>query len=226
MTGEEKMIYFFADDHYGSFPGRNIFEHLPEELKRRIVFQENDWKLLESGKWLSDCELLILNLIATTCDLPHPGAGAEKAVREWCEKGGNALLLHGASAAFWQWAWWRGIVGYRWVRPGDPDGIPSSTHPVEPYSLRKVKVRHPLAAELQEFSMPKDEIYTELEQVSPAMVLMDTRIGQGVYPQCAEAITPWGGKFLSFLPGHAPEVTSSAPFIANVTAMIRYLLGE
>ena len=74
--------------------------------------------------------------------------------------------------------------------------------------------------------MPKDEIYIELEQVSPAMVLMDTRIEQGVYPQCTETITPWGGKILSFLPGHASEVTSSEPFIANVSEMIRYLVGE
>ena len=66
------MIYFFADDHYGVHPGKNIFEHLPDELKQRITFVENDWSLLESGKWLDDCELLILNMIGTTCDLPHP----------------------------------------------------------------------------------------------------------------------------------------------------------
>ena len=36
------------------------------------------------------------------------------------------LLLHGSSAAFWHWDWWRRIVGYRWVRGNDPDGIPAS----------------------------------------------------------------------------------------------------
>ena len=117
------MIYFFADDHYNAHCGKNIFEHLPEQIRKKTVFAENDWTILESGKWLDDCELLILNLIGTTCNLPHPGQGAEQAVRSWCERGGNILLLHGSSAAFWQWDWWRKIVGFRWVRPGDPDGV-------------------------------------------------------------------------------------------------------
>ena len=218
------MIYFFADDHYQSFPGRNIFENLPERLKKRITFSENDWAILETGKLPEDCELLVLNMIGTTCGLPHPDENAEKAVRSWCEKGGNILLLHGSSAAFWQWQWWRKIVGFRWVRPGDPDNVVSSTHPVEPYSLRVKKVRHPLASKLVNCDLPKDEIYTELEQVSPAMILMDTAIEQGVYPQCVETVNPWGGKMVSFLPGHAPEVTSSEPVIANITAIIDYLL--
>ena len=220
------MIYFFADDHYRSFPGRTIFNHLPAERQKEIVFSENDWTLLESGRWLDDCELLMLHMIGTTCDLPHPGPGAEKAVKAWCEKGGNALLLHGSSAAFWQGAWGREIVGYRWVRPGDPDGVPASTHPVEPCSLRKLKVRHPLAEKLHAFAMPKDEIYTELEQVSPVMVLLDTCVSTGIYPQCFETMTPWGGKFVSFLPGHSPEVTSGAPLIADIDAIIRYLCGR
>ena len=56
------MIYFFADDHYGTHPGKVLYEHLPAELKSRICFQENDWSVLESGSWRKDCELLILNL--------------------------------------------------------------------------------------------------------------------------------------------------------------------
>ena len=35
---------------------------LPEELRKKITFAENDWSLLESGEWLADCELLILNM--------------------------------------------------------------------------------------------------------------------------------------------------------------------
>lgn len=220
------MIYFFADDHYGVHPGKNIFEHLPEDLKNRITFFENDWSLLESGKWLDDCELLILNLIGTTCNLPHPDENAEKAVKAWCEKGGNALLLHGSSAAFWQWDWWRKIVGYRWVRPNDPDEVPKSTHPVKPYSLRVTKNRHPLGAKLVPFDLETDEIYTELEQVSPAMVLMDTFIEEGVFPQCLEAITPWNGKFVSFIPGHAPAATANEYLIKNITEIINYLLNK
>ncbi len=218
------MIYFFADDHYNVSPGKVIFENLPAELKNRIRFTENDWSLLESGEWLKDCELLILNMIGSTCNQPHPGSGAEKAVREWCEKGGNVLLLHGSSAAFWEWEWWRGIVGFRWVRPGDPDGVTPSTHPTHPYSLRLCKVRHPLVSQLAGFDIPSDEIYTQLEQVSPATVLMDTRIEEGVFPQCFENITPWNGKFLSFLPGHKPEVTSNPEIIKTISTLINYLL--
>ena len=76
------MIYFFADDHYGVHPGKNIFEKLPEELKNRITFVENNWELLQSGEWLKDCELLILNMIGTTCNLPHPDENAEKVIKK------------------------------------------------------------------------------------------------------------------------------------------------
>lgn len=220
------MIYFFADDHYGVHPGKNIFEKLPEELKNRITFVENNWELLQSGEWLKDCELLILNMIGTTCNLPHPDENAEKAVKSWCENGGNMLLLHGSSAAFWQWDWWRKIVGFRWVRPNDPDGVPNSTHPVKPYSLQITKNRHPLSSKLVPFDLDTDEIYTDLEQVSPAMVLMDTFIEEGVFPQCFETVTPWNGKLVSFIPGHAPAATTNEYLIKNITEIISYLLKK
>ncbi|MBR2508698.1 MAG: ThuA domain-containing protein [Lentisphaeria bacterium] len=220
------MIYFLADDHYGVHPGKNIFENLPSELQNNITFVENDWTLLQSGEWLKDCELLILNMIGTTCNLPHPDKNAEKAIKTWCEKGGNMLLLHGSSAAFWQWDWWRKIVGYRWVRPNDPDGVPNSTHPVKPYRLRVTKNRHPLSSKLIPFDLDTDEIYTELEQVSPAMVLMDTFIEEGVFPQCLETIAPWGGKFVSFIPGHHIHATANKKLIANITEITKYLLKK
>ena len=219
------MIYFFADDHYTTHPGKNIFEHLPAATRKCITFAENDWSLLESGEWIGDCELLICNLIGTTCGLPHPDNNAEKAVKSWCHNGGNILLLHGASAAFWQWEWWRKIVGFRWVRPNDPDGVVPSVHPVKPYSLRITKTRHPLSAKLKPFTLDTDEIYTELEQVSPATILMDTAIAEGVYPQCFETVSPWGGKLVSFLPGHAPAAVANEILIGNIDAIIKYLLN-
>ena len=218
------MIYFFADDHYGVHPGKVIFDHLPEGLRKNINFQENDWTLLESGAWLKDCELLILNMIGTTCNLPHPGAGAEKSVREWVEKGGNILMLHGSSAAFWQWDWWRQIVGFRWVRPNDPDGIPASTHPKRPYKVVPAKTRHPIVKELIPLELPEDEIYINLEQVSPAFTLMETRIEEGIFPQASESVTRYGGKMVNFIPGHAPEVTGNPDVIRNITVLVNYLL--
>ena len=214
------MIYFFADDHYNVHPGKVIFEHLPDDRKSGIRFFENDWTVLESASWLNDCELLILNLIGTTCNLPHPGPGAEKAVRQWCEKGGNILMLHGSSAAFWQWEWWRSIVGFRWVRPNDPDGVEHSTHPNKAYRLTVSKTRHVLTKSLEEIELPADEIYINMEQVCPAMILMETHIEEGTFPQ----FSPWGGKLVNFIPGHAPEVTSNPKLIRNVETIIDYLL--
>lgn len=220
------MIYFFADNHYGVHPGKVIFDHLPAYLKEQIVFREDDWSVLEQSPWEENCDLLILNMIGATCNLPHPGPDAEKRVRRYLEEGGNMLLLHGSSAAFWQWDWWRKIVGFRWVRPNDPDGIEASTHPVKPYDLRICKVRHPLAAKLIPCQFTEDEIYTNLEQVCPATVLMDTYIEEGVFPQCLENATPWGGKFVHFIPGHRETVTAHDGVIANITAIADYLLKK
>ena len=218
------MIYFFADDHYQSHPGRNIFEHLPEKLRCRMQFFENDWQLLESGSWLADCDLLILNMIGTTCNQPHPGISAENAVRTWYEKGGDILLLHGSSAAFWQWEWWRNAVGFRWVRPGDPDEVERSVHPVRTFTTTVAKTRHPLIGKLQEFTLENDEIYIRCEQTLPMTVLMETNTDEGIYPQCVECINPYGGKQIIFLPGHRVESFENAGFIANNIALIEYLL--
>ena len=170
------MIYFFADDHYDAHPGRVIFEHLPEELKSKTAFYENEWDVLEHGDWDRDCELMILNMIGATCGQPHPGAEAEKRVRRYLERGGSALLLHGSSAAFWMWDWWRPLVGERWVRPNDPDGTPASTHPKKPCFVKRSVTRHALARKLREMDLPEDEIYTNLENTCPCMRLMETHI--------------------------------------------------
>ena len=135
------MIYFFADNHYGVHPGKVIYEHLPVELKEKITFFNDEWEPLEHSDWNRDCELLILNMIGATCDQPHPGADAEKRVRSYLERGGDVLLLHGSSAAFWMWDWWRPLVGERWVRPNDPDGMEASTHPKKPYLVTRSKTR-------------------------------------------------------------------------------------
>ena len=75
------MIYFFADNHYAMEPGKHLLGKLSPELQKQIRFYQNDWTMLESGEWVDSCELLILNMIAGTCNQPLPGAGAEKAVR-------------------------------------------------------------------------------------------------------------------------------------------------
>ncbi len=217
------MILFLADNHYKAYPGRVIYEHLPERIRGKIRFYEDDWSALEQPAWPGDCTLLILNLIGDTCGVPHAGPAAEKQVRAYLERGGNLLLLHGSSAAFWQWDWWRALPGERWVRPGDPDGVPHSTHPKQPYLVTVSKTRHPLAGKLRPMELPEDEIYTELENTCPCMRLMETRIETGTFVQCCEALTPWGGKIVSFIPGHAPAATSNPVLIENIVTLIDYL---
>lgn len=220
------MIYFFADNHFNTHAGKNIFQALSPALKEGIRFFEDDFTLLEEGSWADDCDLLILHLIGTTCGLPHPGTGAEKAVKKYCQKGGNLLLLHGSSAAFWQWEWWRSITGLRWVRPKDPDGVEKSVHPHGPCSLKVCKCRHELAGKLQPFELPEDEVYTALEQTSPALFLMVGTVNGQSFPQCCESYTPWGGKVINFIPGHKEECVKTPVLTDNVELLIRYLTNS
>lgn len=212
------MIYFFADDHFKVHPGRVIWENLKHDYQ--IEFHENDWSALERHGALADCSLLILHMIADTCGNALPGAEAEKNIRSYCERGGNMLLLHGSSAAFWPWSWWRSIVGLRWVRGSDPDAVPVSTHPKRPYRVRVAKTRHPLADKLRPLDLPEDEIYINMEQVNPVWILMDTDTDEGTFPQCYENVTPWGGRVIGFIPGHRPEVTGSPELIGNLKVLI------
>lgn len=220
------MICFFSDSHFEKHCGAQLFRQLPEDLKARTVFTENEWDILEKGEWEPDCELLILNMIATTCGQPHPGSGAESAVRRYVERGGNILMLHGSSAAFWQWQWWREVCGFRWVRPGDPDEVERSVHPVRTFTTVKSKCRHVLMPELKPFTLADDEIYIRCEQTLPMTVLMETTTDEGTYPQCVECINPYGGKQIVFLPGHKIESFENQDFISNNIALIRYLLNK
>ena len=218
------MLVFFADDHYDSCPGRYIAGELAE--KYQIEFHENDWEPLESGDWEPDCELLILNMIGGSCGQPLPGAGAEKAVRRYCERGGSLLLLHGSSAAFHNWSWWREIVGQRWVRPDDYDGFAPSVHPKKPYTVVPAKCRHELVRRLKPMELPADEIYTELETTCPFMQLLQTHIEEGTFVQAHINRTPWGGKVIGFLPGHDRTVTTNPVLIENFSILIDYLLDK
>jgi len=218
------MICFFTDNHYDVYPGRVIYENLAPQWRERIRFFNDSWEVLESGSWLDDCELLVLHMIGGSCSQPLPGTGAEKAVKAYLDSGRPVLLLHGSSAAFWEWDFWREAVGLRWVRNNDPDGFAASTHPNEPYEVTVSKTRHPLARRLNCMSLGKDEIYTELEQTAPLWILMETRVNGRSYPQCVETVTPGGSHIVSFLPGHAPEITANPVLIENVAIIMEYLL--
>lgn len=217
------MIIFAADNHYDVHPGKTIYTGLKNSYKD-MIFSEDDWSVFVKDDMKNKCSLLVLNMIAATCNVEPPDKEAEKEVRAYCEKGGNVLLIHGSSAAFWQWDWWRKIVGFRWVRGNDPDGVVPSTHPTRPYKVTISKSRHPLSAKLAEMDLPEDEIYINLEQVCPAMTIMETKTDEGTFVQCYESITPWGGKIIGFIPGHKPAVTGSEVYLSNIKVLIDYLI--
>ena len=218
------MIFFFADNHYEARPGAALNEALAGSFD--IAFHEDDLSALTSSAFAENCELLILNLISGTGKGDLPGAEIEQAVKHYLERGGSLLLLHGASAAFWHWDWWRQLVGYRWVRGNDPDGVAASWHPTRPYRVEIAKSRHPLCQKLEAMDLPADEIYVSLEQVCPAITILETKTDEGTFPQCWENATPWGGRVIGFLPGHCKEVAGGKAVAANVSVLIRDLLAK
>ena len=146
-------------------------------------------------------------------------------MKRYCARKGPMLLLHGSSAAFWQWPWWRRITGMRWVRPKDPDGVEKSVHPSAPCQVRLSKCRHSLAGQLVPFELPEDEIYTALEQTAPFWTLLECDVEGRTFPQCTESFTPWGGRVVNFLPGHRAECVSSPGIAADAEILCRYLLA-
>jgi type 1 glutamine amidotransferase len=216
------MILFVADGHYGARPGF----HLHEQLKNSVSmeFHEDDFSALEQEDLFGKYDLIILNVIADTCGNPLPSDKAEGCVKAYLQSGGNMLLCHGSSAAFWHWDWWRSMVGFRWVRANDPDGARPSTHPVRPYQIKKTNHQHPLMKDLSDLSFPTDEIYINLQKVCEVETLMETETDEGTFPQVYLSQTPWGGELLTTLPGHASEVTTMPEYSKNIKAMIHYLL--
>ena len=217
------MILFVADNHYGTHAGKTLFKCLERDYE--ICFHEDDWQCLEKANLADQYDLMILHLIGGTCNIPAPSPVAEQRVRDYLQAGKPVFLLHGSSAAFWQCAWWRSIVGLRWVRKNDPDGFTPSSHPVRPYLVEVAKSRHPLCQKLQAVPQPTDEIYVGLEQSCPTINLMTTTIEEGTFPMSYETITPWGGKIVTYLPGHAPEAVRHPGNVANCRSIIKYLIN-
>jgi len=218
------MILFAADRHYDQHCGRVLHQHLAPHYPL-MSFHEDDWRCFLDPALPQRCKLLILHFISGACNIPAPDAAAEPLVRATLERGCPVLLLHSGSAAFWQWDWWRPIVGHRWVRPNDPDGFAHSTHPVRPFRLEVAKTRHPLARQLRAIDLPEDEIYTDLEQTCPTTTLLTTTIAEGTFPQAYLATTPWGGQLAAYLPGHRPHVVAHPDMVTNVRTLIDHLLA-
>ena len=220
------MIIFAADNHYNAKPGRCAFEEIKSAYPE-MIFREDDWSIFTEFDLASQCQLLILNMIGSTCGLPLPDEAACDAVKKYCQTGKNLLLLHGSSAAFWHCEWFRTNSGLRWVRKGDPDNVEPSHHPIEPYTVEVSKNRHPLCTKLvpMKFEQP-DEIYANLEQTLPLWTLMQTTISCGTCPMLTESTNQWGGKVINFLPGHKDSSTRHPDYIRNLKTLIDYLKNE
>ena len=213
------MIKFCADNHYGAHCGAILNKELQKHYD--IDFYEDNFSCLED---LTDCKLLILHMISGTSGNEVPGNEIAETVHNYLRKGGNILLLHGSSAAFWHWPWWRQIVGHRWVRKMDPDDIPQSTHPIKPYEVTLCHGSHPLQKKLSALSLPADEVYIDLYQESPTIDLMESIVNERRYVQCWINQTPWGGDFIGYLPGHDQAVLAKEDFISNMRTLIDYLV--
>lgn len=216
-------LLFLADDHYQQYCAQHL---MPAFEGHQVIYALNDWSPLADPQLCQEQELLVLHMIAGTCGNPLPDERHEAQLRRWIEDARPLLLLHGSSAAFWHWPWWQDLVGWRWVRPNDPSGLPASTHPVRPYRLQRAKGRHPLIAQLQDIDLPSDEIYIELEQTCPSWILLETCTDEGTFPmahchQCAS-----GSLFASFLPGHAPAVTQDPRIHRSIRCIADWLLAE
>ena len=217
------MILFAADNHYDTHAGEALYECIEDGYD--IRFHEDEWTCFDDGDLAGRYDLMMLNMISGSCDLPMPGPAAEQNVLGYLQAGRPLFLLHGASAAFWQWDWWRPIVGFRWVRGDDADGFEASHHPRQPYTIRVTKCRHPLCRRLKNADIPEDELYVEMEQTCPTMTLMETTTGAGTSPMCYETISPWGGRIVGYIPGHAPAVVRQDENVENCRTIVDYLLA-
>lgn len=217
-------ILFLADNHYGSLGGRNIHQALRDRFPFHFVEDSDYVDYLEAGD-LERHSALVTCAIGSTCDIPHASDKAGLALRKWLETGVPVVLLHGGSASFWKWDWWRRMVGLRWVRGQDPDGVEASFHPVEPYSLQATSSSHPLAQRLRSFDVPEDEIYLKLEQTLPLEVLLETEYDGVRYPMAYATTSTWNNPVFGYLPGHHSQAVLHPSNLANIEAILTFALG-
>jgi hypothetical protein len=218
----KKQILFAADNHYGTHGGKVLYESIKDDFN--IDFYEDDWSCFSKDDLADRYDLIILNMISGTCNVHSPSILDIKNILSYIQIGMPLFLLHGSSAAFWQLGWWRELVGFRWVREGDPDGSAPSIHPSCSYELKISKSAHPLCDKLKEISFPEDELYTKLEQTRQAMTIMEAVAVHGTFPMCYETTTPWFGKILTYIPGHAPKLIQIPENIHNCKTIIKWLI--
>ena len=212
----DRVIIFFADRHFGSFVGKVQAEILSEFS--RVVYIEEDYGLLVEALGEHPESILAVNAITATPGNETLPAEAEAPIKAHLERGNDLWVLHGASAAFWPWKWWRDLMKIRWVRNNDPDGAEPSWHPVEPYLLSVTEQGAVAVQSLENLKVPKDELYVALAEEPGAEVWMTASYDGHAWPQVYTFPSAWNSNVRGWIPGHDPEVmkTDLAPAFAAV----------
>ena len=113
----------------------------------------------------------MLHVIAEHKGFPHADSVVEAAMQTYVCSGRPLLLLHASSAAFPRWQWWRRLVGLRWVRRDDPDGLPRSRHAHDPFTVQAPDGYQPglsTGPDLRPMSDLGDELYYNLASEGPS----------------------------------------------------------
>ena len=219
------VVIFFADRHYGAAPGRIQAKLL--RLLCEVHYIEEDYAALIAALAAHPEATLAVNAIAGTPGNPAPDAALEAPLKAHLAAGRPLWILHGGSAAFWPWAWWRQLMPLRWVRANDPDQVPASTHPVVPLHLTATPGAHESFLNLPAITdLPTDELYIKLAVQHPFETWLNITYEGVDYPQACSASSPWGGPIHCFLPGHSAEVLGHPAYAALFTALARKWIGE
>ena len=213
-------IILFADRHYDSYPGRAQAALLKSFAT--VHYIEEDYRQLSIALREHPRATLAFNSIASTPGNMEIPAEIEAPLKAHLASAAPLWLIHGGSAAFWPWSWWRQLMPLRWVRDGDPDHAPVSSHPMAslqfvatPDALARFPGLPPLS------KLPSDELYIRLVPQHPFTTWL-TVTHEGVdHPQACSALSPWGGGIHSFLPGHSAEVLQHPAYISIFTAFAR-----
>ncbi len=217
-----RHLILFADRHYDSFPGRTQAALLRPLCE--LTYIEEDYSALIAALAAQPGAILAVNSIAATPGNLTVPSELEAPLRAHLAAKAPLWILHGGSAAFWPWAWWRQLMPLRWVRNGDPDNAPVSTHPVVPLLLTPTAFARAQLPALTEVQLPVDENYIQLAEQQPFDTWLTTTFDGVVYPQAYSATTPWGGALHGFIPGHKPESLAHPDYAKTFTTLATHWL--
>jgi len=116
-------------------------------------------------------------------------------------------------------------MNVRWVRNEDPDGVPSSWHPVPPYTLAETDAGRARCPGLTTIELPQDELYVNLQQKGEAEVWMTADFDGRTCPQVYTHAAATGGRVCGWIPGHDPQVVRSPVFSETFLRVARAWLG-